>query len=172
MPEKINVRRVARRSVCLEWNEKGKSDIKLYLWIRVSSVVAWDSKASAYTVEGPCSIPGSGRSPREGDGNPLQYSCLEIPWTKEPGGLQSMGLQRVRHDWATFLLHFMNKSGAQWLEAAYAKLYRRWLFLGIFILRDSKWVQDLIWLDFVKYRWPWTRSVWIAWVHLYVDFFQ
>ena len=24
-----------------------------------------------------------------------------IPWTKEPGGLQSMGLQRVRHDWAT-----------------------------------------------------------------------
>ena len=24
----------------------------------------------------------------------------EIPWTKEPGGLQSMGLRRVRHDWA------------------------------------------------------------------------
>ena len=24
-----------------------------------------------------------------------------IPWTEEPGGLQSMGLQRVRHDWAT-----------------------------------------------------------------------
>ena len=25
----------------------------------------------------------------------------EIPWTEGPGGLQSMGLQRVRHDWAT-----------------------------------------------------------------------
>ena len=25
----------------------------------------------------------------------------KIPWTEEPGGLQSMGLQRVRHDWAT-----------------------------------------------------------------------
>ena len=25
----------------------------------------------------------------------------EIPWTEEPGGLQSMGLQRVGHDWAT-----------------------------------------------------------------------
>ena len=24
--------------------------------------------------------------------NPFQYSCLKIPWTKEPGGLQSMGL--------------------------------------------------------------------------------
>ena len=32
-----------------------------------------------------------------------QYSTLawEIPWTEDPGGLQSMGLQRVRHDWAT-----------------------------------------------------------------------
>ena len=38
------------------------------------------------------SIPGSGRSPREGNGNPLQYSCpWELPWTEEPGGLQSMG---------------------------------------------------------------------------------
>ena len=27
----------------------------------------------------PCSIPGSGRSPGEGNGNPLQYSCWEIP---------------------------------------------------------------------------------------------
>ena len=27
----------------------------------------------------------------KGSGNPLQYSCLEIPWTEEPGGLQSMG---------------------------------------------------------------------------------
>ena len=43
-------------------------------------------------------IPGSGRSPGEGNGNPLQYSCLENLWTEEPGGLQSMGLQRVGHD--------------------------------------------------------------------------
>ena len=33
------------------------------------------------------SIPGSGRSPGVGNGNPLQYSCLKIPWTEEPGGL-------------------------------------------------------------------------------------
>ena len=42
--------------------------------------------------------PGSGRSPGEGYGNPLQYSCLENPMEREPGGLQSMGLQRVGHD--------------------------------------------------------------------------
>ena len=42
------------------------------------------------------SIPGSGISPREGNGNPLQYSCLENPMTEEPGGLQSMGSQKSR----------------------------------------------------------------------------
>ena len=88
-------------------------------------------------------IPGLGRYPGGGNGNPLQYSCLEnfmdrgtwratvhrvaknwmllstwmekemathssilawrIPWTEGPGGLQSTGLQRVGHDWATSL---------------------------------------------------------------------
>ena len=47
------------------------------------------------------SIPGSGRSPREGNGNPLQYSCLGNPMTEDPGRLQSMGSQRVGHDLAT-----------------------------------------------------------------------
>ena len=40
-------------------------------------------------------IPGSGRSPGGGNGNPLQYSYLENP---RPGRPQSMGLQRVGHD--------------------------------------------------------------------------
>ena len=44
------------------------------------------------------SIPGAGRSPAGGNGNPLQYSCLENPRTEEPGGLQSTWSQRVRHD--------------------------------------------------------------------------
>ena len=39
------------------------------------------------------SIPGLGRCPEVGNGNPLQYSCLKIPWTEEPGGLQFIGLQ-------------------------------------------------------------------------------
>ena len=44
------------------------------------------------------SIPGSGRSPAEGRGNPLQYLSWRIPWTEEPGGLQSIGSQRVGYD--------------------------------------------------------------------------
>ena len=43
-------------------------------------------------------IPGSGRSPGEGNGNLLQYSCLENPMDKEPGGLQSTESQRVGHN--------------------------------------------------------------------------
>ena len=44
------------------------------------------------------SIPESGKSPGGGHGNSLQCSCLGNPMDKEPGGLQSMGSQRVRHD--------------------------------------------------------------------------
>ena len=44
------------------------------------------------------SIPGLGRSPGEGHGNPLQYSCLENPMDREAWRLQSMGSQRVGHD--------------------------------------------------------------------------
>ena len=38
-----------------------------------------DAKASARNAGDPGSIPGSGRSPGEGNGNPLQHSCLENP---------------------------------------------------------------------------------------------
>ena len=50
-------------------------------------------KESACSAGDPGSIPGLGRSPGEGNGNPLQYPCLENLWTEEPGGLQSFGSQ-------------------------------------------------------------------------------
>ena len=42
--------------------------------------------------------PELGRSPGEGNSNLLQYSCLDNPRTEKPGGLQSVGSQRVGHD--------------------------------------------------------------------------
>ena len=57
-----------------------------------------DGKASAYKAGDPGSIPGLGRSSGEGNGNPLQYSCLENPMDRERGRLQSMGSQRVGHN--------------------------------------------------------------------------
>ena len=56
-----------------------------------------DGKVSAYNVVDLGSVPGSGRSPEEGNGNPLQYSCLEIPMDGGAWWLQSTRLQRVGH---------------------------------------------------------------------------
>ena len=47
------------------------------------------------------SIPGSGRSPEEGNGIRSSILAWRIPWTEEPGGLQSRGSQRASHDWVT-----------------------------------------------------------------------
>ena len=46
-----------------------------------------DGKASAYNVGDLGPIPGLGRSPREGNGNPFQYSCLGKSHGGEPGRL-------------------------------------------------------------------------------------
>ena len=56
-----------------------------------------DGKASVYNAGDLGLIPGSGRSAGEGNGNPLQYYCLENP-IEEPSRLQSMGSQRVGHN--------------------------------------------------------------------------
>ena len=56
-------------------------------------------KSSACNAGDPGSMTALGRSPGEGNGNPFQYSCLGNPMdTEEPGGLQSMGSQRIGHD--------------------------------------------------------------------------
>ena len=52
---------------------------------------------NAEYVRGSGGIPGSGRFPRERNGNPLEYSCLENP-TEELGGLQTLWDHRVGHD--------------------------------------------------------------------------
>ena len=57
----------------------------------------WGFSGGSDGIESACSagdlgsIPGLGRPPGGGNGNPLQYSCWGIPWTEEPGGLQSTG---------------------------------------------------------------------------------
>ena len=63
----------------------------------MASQVALVVKSQVDDIRDPGSLPGSGRDPGGGHGNPLQYSCLRIPWTEEPRGLQSKGSQRVGH---------------------------------------------------------------------------
>ena len=62
----------------------------LDIWGFPHSSVGKESACSAGALG---STPGVGRSPGERIGNPFQYSCRRIPWTVEPGGLQSLKLK-------------------------------------------------------------------------------
>ena len=68
-----------------------------YFWASQVALVVKNPPANAGDIRDMGSIPGSGRSPGEGHGNPLQYSCLENPmdrgawWATVYNG-------RVRHD--------------------------------------------------------------------------
>ena len=73
----------------------------------IGHTVSWASLVSQM-VESACnvgdlvSIPQSGRFPGGGNGNPLQYSCLENPMDRGVWQATTVhGSQRVRHDWAT-----------------------------------------------------------------------
>ena len=61
-----------------------------------------DGKESACNAGDPDLIPGSGRSPGEGNGNPLQYSCLENPMDKEAWQATVHGVAKNWHDCVTF----------------------------------------------------------------------
>ena len=64
---------------------------------RVALVVK-NPSASAGDVRNKGSIPGSGRSPGGGDATHSSILAWRIPWTEEPGRLQSIGSQGVGHD--------------------------------------------------------------------------
>ena len=79
------------------------------IWILADFPGSSDGKVSAYNAGDLGSIPGSGRSPGEGNGNPLQYSCLENPmdggtwWATVHGVPESQ--TRLRD--FTFAFHFL-----------------------------------------------------------------
>ena len=62
------------------------------------TLVVKNSLANAGDIRDTDLIPGLGRSPGGGHGNPLLYSCLENPMDWGAWGQQSLGSQRLRHD--------------------------------------------------------------------------
>ena len=64
---------------------------------RVALVVK-NLPANAGDIRDTGSVSGSGRSSGGGHGNPSDILAWRIPWTEEPGGLQSLGSQRVVRD--------------------------------------------------------------------------
>ena len=103
------------------------------------------SKESACCAGNPCSVSRSGRSPGGGVGTHSSILAWRIPRTEEPGRLQSMGLQRIRHNWTTFtqstgaqVLNWKSKLG---LEGAGNMTGREWnscLFLSISTALSSR----------------------------------
>ena len=72
-----------------------------------------DGKESVCNAGDLGSIPGSGRSPGEGNGNPSSILAWRIPWTEEPGRLQSMGSQELatKPSLSNYLLSIFSVSG-------------------------------------------------------------
>ena len=64
------------------------------VWTSQVELVIKNLPANAGNIRNASSIPGLGRSFGEGHGNPLQYSCLEIPMDKGSGRLQSMDCKK------------------------------------------------------------------------------
>ena len=107
-------------------SDQDKSRISLQFNLRRSGIKFWTILCSCLHMGFPCdlvvrnppasggdsgSIPGSGRSPGEGNGNPLQYSCLENPMDRGASWATVHGSQRVRHDRATEHHHQTPHSG-------------------------------------------------------------
>ena len=67
-------------------------------WVFPGGAVLKNPPANAGDIRDVGSIPGLGRSPGEENGNSLSILAWRIPWTEEPGRLQSIGSQRVRYN--------------------------------------------------------------------------
>ena len=75
-----------------------------------TSLVAQTVKASAYNAGDPGSIPGLGRSPGEGNGNPLVYSCLENPMDRGAWQAAVHGVAKSQTQVSDFTsLHFTSR---------------------------------------------------------------
>ena len=72
-------------------------------------------------------IPGLGRSPGEGKGYPLQYSGMD----NSINCVQSMGSQKVRHDWVTFTFYVFDYVVINWLYAINSTTVNIFFYLGV-----------------------------------------
>ena len=89
-----------------------------------------------------------------------------IPWTEEPGGLQSMGSQRVRHDWATSLSFYAYNYRSLGLVLIFyfifvlmaLCIYFSWNYCAFFGKREYKFLKCNsvihLWTEFLKLRIP------------------
>ena len=92
-------------------------------------------KASACNAGDPGSIPGSGRCPGEGNGNPLRTLAWKIPGTEEPGRLQCTGCKESdTTEQLHFLLCYLYQRPYKWVFYIWMRLY-----FYLFVFRYCFW---------------------------------
>ena len=111
------------------------------------------SKESACSVGDLGLIPGLGRSSGEGNSNHSSILAWRIPRTEERGGLQSMGSQRVRHDWS---------------DSAHVQTYMQALSQAVKAAWASK-LTDIPVLRELAVQWKWVTKIRQLWVHIVVN---
>ena len=73
-------------------------------WASHVAMVVKNLPSNAGDIGDAGAVTGSGRSLEEGMETHSSILAWIIPWTEEPGGLQSMGLQRVGHDYGKIIV--------------------------------------------------------------------
>ena len=123
--------------------------ISMIVFSKIASQVALVVKnqpANTGDVRDVGSIPGSGRSLEKEMATCSSIFAWKSPWTEEPGGLQPMGLQRVRHDWA--LTHKIFKD---YISFFLKDIYDvKCIMLSIYILGICFWVSFNVHLHMIQ----------------------
>ena len=113
---------------CVRGDHRLKSKKKWGIHESFSFPGSSEGKASAYNAGDLGSIPGSGRSPGEGNGNPFQYSCLENPMDRGAWGATVHGVTKSR----TRLSDFSSAHLCSGINALWYSLYTGlWLFASL-----------------------------------------
>ena len=129
-------------------------------------------KESACNAGNPGLIPGLGRSPGEGNGSPLQYSCLENPMGRGAWWAMVHGDTRVGHDlatkpptttttktfllglikaWKDFTFNVMTDVIRFKLLFCYLLSYLVHLFFSFFYFSTSFWLREFLWFHFINF---------------------
>ena len=125
--------------------------------------VSWGFPGSSESKQSACSAGdlGSrlGRSPGEGNGYPLCILAWRVSWTEEPGGLQSMGSQRVTHNWASNTFTFFSVS-----YICHSTCQSLWAHTSCFSPRNSYWMPVMcqaLGIQWLRKRTPWLHRAYM-----------
>ena len=96
--------------------------------LQEATAVVKNPSANAGGIGHSGSVPGSGRSPGEGNGNPIQYSCLENPMDRRVWWATVDGSQRVGHDWSNTHTHTYTHTIVTQVEGKFTEATRGIIF--------------------------------------------